>query len=52
MILRLREEHENRAIHVLLYIFHLPENIRLIFQPASSPEVNPVAHVWEELREK
>ena len=29
-----------------------PANIRLIFQPACSPEVNPVEHVWEELREK
>ena len=31
---------------------HVPENIRLIFQPAYSPEVNPVEHLWEELREK
>ncbi len=31
---------------------HIPENIRLIFQPAYSPEVNPVEHLWEELREK
>ena len=31
---------------------HLPENIRLIFQPPSSPEVNPVEHIWDELREK
>jgi len=30
----------------------IPENIRLIAQPASSPELNPVEHVWEELREK
>jgi hypothetical protein len=30
----------------------VPENIRFIFQPASSPEVNPVEHLWEELREK
>ena len=28
------------------------ENIRLIAQPAYSPEVNPAEHVWEELREK
>jgi transposase len=27
-------------------------NIRLIPQPAYSPEVNPVEHVWDELREK
>ena len=30
----------------------IPENIRLLFQPAHSPEVNPVEHVWEEIREK
>lgn len=30
----------------------LPENIRLIFQPPYSPEVNPVEHIWEDLREK
>lgn len=30
----------------------IPENIRLIPQPAYSPELNPVEHVWEERREK
>jgi transposase len=30
----------------------VPANIRLIEQPAYSPEVNPVSHLWEELREK
>ena len=30
----------------------IPENIRLIYQPAYSPELNPVEHLWEELREK
>ena len=30
----------------------VPDNIRLITQPAHSPEVNPVEHLWEELREK
>jgi hypothetical protein len=30
----------------------IPENIRLIEQPPYSPEVNPVEHVWDELREK
>ena len=29
----------------------IPENIRLIFQPPYSPELNPVEHLWEELRE-
>lgn len=31
---------------------HISENIRLIFQPAYSPEVNPVEHLWEAVREK
>jgi transposase len=30
----------------------IPSNIRLIEQPAHSPEVNPVEHIWDELREK
>jgi hypothetical protein len=30
----------------------IPTNIRLIAQPAYSPELNPVEHVWEEVREK
>lgn len=30
----------------------VPENIRLISQPAYSPELNPVEHIWDELREK
>jgi len=30
----------------------IPENIRLIYQPAYSPQVNPAEHIWEELREK
>jgi transposase len=29
----------------------LPENIRLIMQPPYSPEVNPVEHVWDDIRE-
>lgn len=31
---------------------NLPDNVRLIYQPAYSPELNPAEHVWEELREK
>ena len=30
----------------------VPENIRLIPQPAYSPELNPAEHLWEHLREK
>ncbi len=30
----------------------VPTNIRLIQQPPYSPEVNPVEHIWDELREK
>lgn len=30
----------------------IPENIRLIAQPAHSPELNPVEHIWDEIREK
>ncbi len=30
----------------------IPDNIRLLPQPAHSPELNPVEHIWEELREK
>jgi transposase len=29
----------------------IPENIRLMLQPAYSPELNPVEHIWEYLRE-
>lgn len=27
----------------------IPDNIRLIYQPPYSPEVNPTEHIWEEL---
>lgn len=30
----------------------LPLNIRLVFLPPYSPELNPVEHLWDELREK
>ncbi len=30
----------------------IPENLRLVEQPPYSPELNPVEHLWEEMREK
>jgi transposase len=30
----------------------VPENIRLLYLPSYSPELNPVENIWEELREK
>jgi len=30
----------------------IPENIRLVKLPPYSPELNPVEHLWDELREK
>jgi len=29
-----------------------PPNMRLVFLPPYSPELNPMEHVWEEIREK
>jgi transposase len=31
---------------------HLPANLRLLRLPPYSPELNPVEHLWDELREK
>lgn len=30
----------------------LPDNLRLLLLPPYSPELNPVEHVWDDLREK
>ena len=30
----------------------IPENIRLIYQPSYSPQLMPVEHIWEDIREK
>lgn len=30
----------------------VPKNLRLVEQPPYSPELNPVEHLWEEMREK
>lgn len=32
--------------------FPLPPNLRLVFLPPYAPELNPVEHLWDELREK
>lgn len=32
--------------------FKLPANLRLLFLPPYSPELNPQEHLWDELREK
>ena len=32
--------------------FQLPPNLRLLFLPPYAPELNPVEHLWDELREK
>lgn len=32
--------------------FALPANLKLLFLPPYSPELNPQEHVWDELREK
>ncbi len=30
----------------------LPSNLRLVFLPPYAPELNPVEHLWDDLREK
>lgn len=30
----------------------IPDNMRLIYLPPYSPELNPVEHLWDEIREK
>jgi len=32
--------------------FQIPDNLRLLFLPPYSPELNPQEHLWDELREK
>jgi transposase len=34
------------------HLLRIPPNIRLVFLPPYSPELNPVEHLWDELREK
>jgi transposase len=47
IILQLDRAGWHRAKHL-----RVPENIRLLPQPAYSPELMPVEHLWEEIREK
>ena len=37
--------HKSKSLEV-------PENIRVYFLPPYSPELNPVEHIWDELKEK
>ena len=30
----------------------MPDNLRLLLLPPYSPELNPVEHIWDDLREK
>jgi hypothetical protein len=30
----------------------VPDNLRLVFMPPYSPELNPAEHLWDEMREK
>ncbi len=32
--------------------FKMPTNLKLLFLPPYSPELNPQEHIWDELREK
>jgi transposase len=34
------------------FALKLPENMRLVFLPPYAPELNPVEHIWDEVREK
>lgn len=47
IVLQLDRAGWHRAKHL-----EVPENIRLLPQPAYSPELMPVEHIWEEIREK
>lgn len=31
---------------------NIPENMTLVFLPPYSPQINPVEHLWKEIREK
>jgi len=40
----------DKAWHRSKYL-KIPENIRLIHQPSYSPQLMPVEHIWEEIKE-
>lgn len=42
---------DNGGFHNSLNL-NIPENIILLFQPAYSPEVNPIERLWEYLKEQ
>ena len=41
------------VISYLIFLINaIPENVTLLFQPAYSPEVNPIERVWRYVKEK
>ena len=41
------------VISYLIFLINaIPENVILLFQPAYSPEVNPIERVWRYVKEK
>lgn len=42
---------DNGGFHNSLHL-NLPENVMLLFQPAYSPEVNPIERLWEYIKEQ
>jgi hypothetical protein len=51
--------HEDRIVMILdgagwhkAGILVIPDNMRLLSLPPYAPELNPVEHIWDELREK
>jgi transposase len=42
---------DNGGFHNSLNL-NLPDNVILLFQPACSPEVNPIERLWEYLKEQ
>ncbi|HYO05697.1 MAG TPA: transposase [Phototrophicaceae bacterium] len=42
---------DNRGFHSSLNL-NLPENVILLFQPAYSPQVNPIERLWGQIKEQ